>query len=267
MVAQIYQKRMEASRSQSEMEDNRQRAYKVAQDVCGAGYPAGWGVGDAARKLMNELTDARRCALASNQVAKNETGGVAPNVLAVARAQSAAMQASANAVRQRQVSGLAARVAAYVPPAAGYAQRPPAQAGLSSIPAGAKAAYAQATSTGRAPNGLLNVSYSGYARGAAPAPAASAPAKGLLIKGGTAQPAAAERGLHPACIVIRRWGVGRLRRRIPTGRADQIPLTSGRSLPSRLPPMRHWHSTAVTTPSCPTAYAVPASSTATAPMT
>ena len=107
MMARLYSKRMEASRNGGEMEMNRKRAIGVAQEVAGRGYPAAWGVTDAANGLIREMTDGRKQALVANSVAQKQTGS-APDIVRLARLQSQALQQSSAQVRQKQANGAVA---------------------------------------------------------------------------------------------------------------------------------------------------------------
>lgn len=103
MMAQIYSIRMEKSQNVTEAEAYRRNAIKVANDVVDQNYPASWGVNSEAKRLSAKLQDVRQLQAIRSDVDKNQSGGVAPDMVNIARRQSMAMEQS---VRQSQPSGV-----------------------------------------------------------------------------------------------------------------------------------------------------------------
>jgi len=78
LMAEIYNRKMKASRTLDDMEKNRQYALSAAQEVIAKNYPSKWGVSEHARALIRNLSDAQLMAgvkqrVAARQGAKGDT--------------------------------------------------------------------------------------------------------------------------------------------------------------------------------------------------
>ncbi len=105
LVAKSHAMQMEACTSVKEMEQARQSALRVAQEVGSQQYPADWGIGDAAASLTRELSDPGRLELVRAKVAKRQSGGVSAGLERIAAAQSAQLGVSATEARNQMYSG------------------------------------------------------------------------------------------------------------------------------------------------------------------
>ena len=72
LMAEIYNRKMKASRTVDDMEKNRQFALSVAQEVVDKKYPAQWGVSEHARGLIRDLNDSRTMGAVKQRVASRE---------------------------------------------------------------------------------------------------------------------------------------------------------------------------------------------------
>lgn len=96
LIAQIYAMKMEASPSVALMEENRRAALQAAEKVIQRNYPEKWGVNQSAQGLLRQLNDPRHMAEVRAWVEKRQGGGADAEQLALARAQSRAMDQSVN---------------------------------------------------------------------------------------------------------------------------------------------------------------------------
>lgn len=72
LMAEIYNRKMKASRTLDDMEKNRQYALSAAQEVISKNYPSKWGVSEHARALIRNLSDAQLMAGVKQRVAARQ---------------------------------------------------------------------------------------------------------------------------------------------------------------------------------------------------
>ncbi len=86
LLAEIYNRKMRASATADEMEQNRQFALSAAQEVVDKKYPSKWGVSDHARALIHQLSDQKNMAQVRQRVTSRQgTGDVAKQAIAEAQ--------------------------------------------------------------------------------------------------------------------------------------------------------------------------------------
>jgi len=87
LMAEIYNRKMKASPTVSEMEKNRQYSLSAAQEVVDKNYPSKWRVSEHARTLIRELSDPKSMATVKQRVAMRESSAGDSAKEAIAEAQ------------------------------------------------------------------------------------------------------------------------------------------------------------------------------------
>ena len=75
LIADIYARKMKASPTDALMKQNRSLAYQSAQSVVNQNYPAKWGAGELAKKLLTDLQDPKYMGNVQEWVQKRSSNG------------------------------------------------------------------------------------------------------------------------------------------------------------------------------------------------
>lgn len=158
LMAEIYRHKMNSSHTSRDMEQNRQYALTVAQEVLDKKYPANWEVSRHARTLIKELTDSRLMGVVQQRVAEREGTNSRNNKEEIANAQRRyldATQGRSSSTRQPGPS-FTRRALTAVDPQPQFASTPVANGDKRLMPISAAASapssgLAADTATGRLP--------------------------------------------------------------------------------------------------------------------
>jgi hypothetical protein len=108
LIAEIYNRKMEASPTPQLMEQNRQRAMQAAQEVIAQKYPAKWGCGEMATALLNNLQDPQHMQQVSEWVQKRQCNGCDSTKATFAKRQLAYMESAAKKTASAGAGGFSA---------------------------------------------------------------------------------------------------------------------------------------------------------------
>ena len=108
LIADIYNRKMQASPNAQLMEQNRQRAMQAAQEVVSQGYPAKWHTGEMAASLLRDLQDPQHMQQVSAWVQKRQCNGCDTSKESFAKSQLAYMESAARKTAGVGVGSLAA---------------------------------------------------------------------------------------------------------------------------------------------------------------
>lgn len=103
LMAEIYNRKMKASRTMDAMLKNRQFALSAAQEVVEKDYPSRWQISERARALIRELNDSKTMGHVRQRVASREGSGDSAK-LAIAEAQRKYLDATQGGGRRATVS-------------------------------------------------------------------------------------------------------------------------------------------------------------------
>jgi hypothetical protein len=150
LLAEIYNRKMKASRSLDEMEKNRQFALSAAQEVVEQKYPAKWGVSEHARALIRQLNDSSSMGIVRQRVESRAGSGDTAKE-AIAEAQRKYLDAT-------QGGGRAASAIGTQTPKSSFRRVQPAQTEVQVSQPNAEATVATAEVTPRQAGGSLRSS-------------------------------------------------------------------------------------------------------------
>jgi len=100
LMAEIYNRKMKASQTVTDMEKNRQYALSAAQEVVDKNYPAKWRVSEHARTLIRELSDPKTMGIVKQRVSMRENSAGDSAKEAIAEAQRRYLDATQGSYRK-----------------------------------------------------------------------------------------------------------------------------------------------------------------------